>query len=126
MRSAFALWLLPLSAGVPASDLYLSCSFNDGLRSKVAIVGNAGERSFHEGSMTFVDAQKDNFGGLGSVAESASSIRIEYALGSLRIVTTIWPQSWQLLELTNRSGAETYRSAQCTPTEPWLQHNGVP
>jgi hypothetical protein len=27
------------------------------------------------------------------------------------------PDSCQLLELTNRYGAETYRSAQCAPTE---------
>jgi hypothetical protein len=120
MRIAFALWSLGFAVAAPASDLYLACSFSDGLRSNIAIVTSAGVRSFHEGSMTFVEGNADAFGGLGSISETPSSFRIEYAIGSLRILTTIWSQSWQLLELTNRSGAETYRSAQCTPTEPWL------
>jgi hypothetical protein len=120
MRIASALWLLPLSGAVQASDIYLACNFSDGLRSNLAIVTSAGRHSFHEGSMSFVEGEKDPFGGLGSITETATSVRIEYAIGSLQIVTTIWSQSWQLLELTNRSGAETYRSAQCAPTEPWL------
>jgi hypothetical protein len=119
MRIAFALWSLPFSAAAQASDVYLACNFSDGLRSNVAIVTSAGKHSFHEGSMSFVEGEKDAFGGLGSVSETPTSFRIEYAIGSLQIVTTIWSQSWQLLELTNRSGAETYRSAQCAPTEPW-------
>ena len=118
MRAAFVLWSLPVSAAAQASDLYLTCHFSDGLQSNVAIVSSAGKHAFHEGSMSFVDGEKDAFGGLGSVLETPSSFRIEYAIGSLQIVTTIWSQSWQLLELTNRSGAETYRSAQCSPTPP--------
>jgi hypothetical protein len=118
MRIAFALWSLPFAAAAQASDVYLACNFSDGLRSNVAIVTSAGRHSFHEGSLSFVEGQKDAFGGLGSVAETPDSLRIEYAIGSLKIVTTIWVQSWQLLELTDRSGAETYRSAQCTPTQP--------
>ena len=120
MRIAFALWSLPFSAAAQASDVYLACNFSDGLRSNVAIVTSAGKHSFHEGSMSFVEGEKDAFGGLGKLTETATSFRIEYAIGNLQIVTTIWSQSWQLLELTNRSGAETYRSAQCVPTEPWL------
>jgi hypothetical protein len=120
MRIGLALWSLPFMAATRASDLYLSCSFSDGLRSNVAIVTSAGVRSFHEGSMSFVEGQKDAFGGLGSISETPSSYRIEYAIGSLHILTTIWSESGQLLELTNRSGAETYRSAQCVLTEPWL------
>jgi hypothetical protein len=119
MRIAFALCSLALSAAAQASDIYLACNFSDGLHSKLAIVTSAGKHSFHEGSMSFVEGEIDAFGGLGSVSETPSSFRIEYALGSLQIVTTIWSQSWQLLELTNRSGAETYRSAQCTPSAPW-------
>jgi len=118
MRIVFALWSLPLAAAAQASDLYLACNFSDGLRSNVAIVTSAGVRSFHEGSMTFAEGIADAFGGLGSISETATSYRIEYGIGSLHIVTTIWPESWQLLELTNRSGAETYRSAQCAPSEP--------
>jgi hypothetical protein len=117
-HAAFVLWSLPLSAAAHASDLYLACNFSDGLHSNVAIVTNAGKHSFHEGSMSFVEGEKDAFGGLGSVSETPTSYRIEYVIGSLQIVTTIWSQSWQLLELTNRSGAETYRSAQCSPTPP--------
>ena len=120
MRIAFALWSLAFSALAQASDVYLACNFSDGLRSNVALVTSAGKRSFHEGSMSFVEGEKDAFGGLGSITETADSFRIEYAIGSLRIVTTLWSSSWQLLELTNRSGAETYRSAQCAPTDPWL------
>lgn len=120
IRIAFALWSLPFAAAAQASDLYLACNFSDGLRSNVAIIINAGGRSFHEGSMTFEDGKKDAFGGLGSISETPGAFRIEYAIGSLHILTTIWSQSWQLLELTNRSGAETYRSARCAPTEPWL------
>lgn len=120
MRSAFALWSLPFAAAAQASDLYLACNFSDGLRSNIAIVSSAAGRAFHEGSMSFEDGQKDRFGGLGSISETPGSWRIEYAIGSLHILTTIWTESWQLLELTNRSGAETYRSAQCAPTEPWL------
>jgi hypothetical protein len=117
MRIAFALWSLPISAAAQASDVYLDCNFSDGLRSNVAIVTSAGKHSFHEGSLSFVEGEKDAFGGLGSVTETPASFRIEYSIGSLKIVTTIWSQSWQLLELTNRSGAETYRSAQCAPTQ---------
>jgi hypothetical protein len=120
MRTAIALWSLGFSAAAPASDVYLACNFSDGLRSNVAIVTTTGGRSFHEGSMTFVEGQKDSFGGIGSVSETPTSFRIEYAIGSLHILTTIWSESWQLLELTNRSGAETYRSAQCAPIDPWL------
>jgi hypothetical protein len=120
MRIALALWALPFSAAAQASDLYLACNFSDGLRSNVAIVTTPGGRAFHEGAMTFVDGQKDSFGGIGTVSETPASLRIEYAIGSLHILTTIWPESWQLLELTNRSGAETYCSAQCAPIDPWL------
>jgi hypothetical protein len=120
MHIALALWALPFSAAAQASDLYLACSFSDGLRSKVAIVTTPGGRSFHEGGMSFVDGQQDSFGGVGTVSETQASFRIEYAIGSLHITTTIWSESWQLIELTNRSGAETYRSAQCTPIDPWL------
>jgi hypothetical protein len=120
MRIAFVLWALPFSAAAQASDLYLACNFSDGLRSNVAIVTTPGGRSFHEGAMTFVEGQTDSFGGVGTVSETPASFRIEYAIGSLHILTTIWSESWQLLELTNRSGAETYRSAQCAPIDPWL------
>ena len=118
IRIAFTLWSVSLAAAAQGSDVYLACNFSDGLRSNVAIVTSAGKHSFHEGSMSFVEGQKDAFGGLGSIEEAPDSFRIEYAIGSLKIVTTIWTQSWQLLELTNRSGAETYRSAQCAPTQP--------
>jgi len=120
MRIAFALWSLLGAFAVRASDLYLACNFSDGLRSNVAIVSSSGRRAFHEGPMSFMEGDKDAFGGLGSISETAASLRVEYAIGSLQIVTTIWPQSGQLIELTNRSGAETYRSAQCAPTQPWL------
>jgi hypothetical protein len=117
MRMVFACCSLSLAATARASDLDLACTFSDGLRSNLAILTNAGKRTFHEGSMSFVEGEKDAFGGVGSVSETPASFRIEYKIGSLQIVTTIWPDSWQLLELTNRSGAETYRSAQCAPTE---------
>ena len=120
MRIAFALWSLPFAAAAHASDVYLVCNFSDGLRANIAIVTSADGRAFHEGSLTFVEGQKDDFGGLGSISETPASFRIEYVIGSLHILTTIWSQSWQLLELTNRSGAETYRSAQCAPIGPWL------
>jgi hypothetical protein len=120
MRIALGLWSLLYMAAAQASDLYLACNFSDGLRSKVAIVTTASGRAFHEGSMSFEEGKADAFGGLGSISETATSVRIEYSIGSLHILTTIWSESGQLLELTNRSGAETYRSAQCAPTEPWL------
>lgn len=118
MRIAFILWSLACATAARAADVYLACNFSDGLHSNVALVGSAAKHSFREGSMSFVDGEKDAFGGLGRITETADSFRIEYVIGSLRIVTTIWSSSWQLLELTNRSGAETYRSAQCTPTGP--------
>ena len=115
MRIAITLWSLLWPLGAQASDLYLACNFSDGLHSSIVIVERDGKRSFHEGSMSFVEGEKDSFGGLGSISQTNDSLRIEYVIGSLTIVTSILSQSWQLLELTNRSGAETYRSAQCTP-----------
>jgi len=120
MRIAVTLWSLSFAGVAQASDLYLACNCSDGLHANVAIVTSADGRAFHEGSLTFVEGQKDDFGGLGSISETPASFRIEYVIGSLHILTTIWSQSWQLLELTNRSGAETYRSAQCAPISPWL------
>jgi hypothetical protein len=97
--------LLYVSAGF-ADDLYLSCTYSDGLHTKLAFLSNGSGLTFREGSMLIEDGKTDEFGGSGRVSQTPSALEVEYR------------QSWQLVQSVVRSGVQTYRNAQCALSQP--------
>jgi hypothetical protein len=109
--------LLYVSAGF-ADDLYLSCTYSDGLHTKLAFLSNGSGLTFREGSMLIEDGKTDEFGDSGRVSQTPSALEVEYTLRGLQITTTIYRQSWQLVQSVVRSGVQTYRNAQCALSQP--------
>lgn len=118
MRAALALAALLYGGAGFASDLYLTCAYSDGTRSTLAFVSNGGSLVFREGSMLIEEGKTDSFGGSGRVSQTPAALRVEYSIRDVRIVTTIFRDSWQLLRSTVRGGVQTYRNAQCAPVSP--------
>jgi hypothetical protein len=118
MRAVVTLSALLCSSAGFADDLYLKCAYSDGSQTKLAFLSNGSALVFREGSMTVEEGKTDAFGGSGRVSQMPGALKVEYSIRDVRIVTTIFRDSWQLIRSTTRGGVETYRNAQCAPTQP--------
>ena len=118
MRVALILLGLLYAGAGFADDLYLACTYGDGLHTKLAFLSNGAGFTFREGSMLIEEGKTDEFGGTGKVSQTPSTLKVEYTARSVQITTTIYRESWQLVQSVVRSGVQTYRSAQCTLSEP--------
>jgi len=118
MRVALTLSALLYAGAGFAEDVYLACTYNDGLHTKLAFVSNGSGLTFREGSMLIEEGKTDEFGGSGRVSQTPGILKVEYTVHGLQITTTIYRESWQLVQSVVRSGVQTYRSAQCTLSEP--------
>jgi len=100
-----------------SDDLYLACTYSDGLHAELVFSSNGGGLTFRDGPMLIEEGKTDEFGGTGRVSQTPSTLKVEYTTRSLQITTTIYRGSWQLVQSVVRSGFQTYRNAQCTPSE---------
>ncbi|MGA8706706.1 MAG: hypothetical protein WB646_06915 [Steroidobacteraceae bacterium] len=118
MRVVLTLSALLYAGAGFADDLYLDCTYSDGLHTKLAFLSNGSGLTFREGSMLIEGGKTDEFGGSGRVSQTPSALKVEYTIRGLQITTTVYRQSWQLVQSVVRSGVQTYRNAQCALSQP--------
>ena len=118
MRAVLTLSALLYAGAGLADDLYLACTYSDGLRTKLAFLSSGSTLSFREGSMLIEEGKTDEFGGSGTVSQTPSTLKVEYTVRNLQITTTIYRDSWQLVQSVVRGGVQTYRNGQCVLSGP--------
>jgi len=124
MRAVLTVLALLYGGAAFADDLYLTCRYSDGLQTRLAFVSNGSRLVFREGSMRIEEGTTDTFGGSGKVSEIPGALKVEYSIRDVQITTTIYRDSWQLLQSTVRGGVQTYRSAQCALAPPEAEPTG--
>lgn len=118
MRALLTLTALLYGGAGYAADIYLSCTFSDGLHTKLAFLSSGNGFTFREGTMTIEEGKTDAFGGSGRVSQTPDALKVEYRLRDVQITTTVYRDSWQLLRSTVRGGTQTYRNGQCVLSPP--------
>ena len=118
MRMALTLSAMLFAGAAFSDDLYLACTYSDGLHTNLAFSTSGGGLTFREGPALIEDGKTDEFGGSGKISQTPGTLKVEYTVRGVQITTTIYRGSWQLVQSVVRSGVQTYRNAQCTPSEP--------